>query len=154
MYENTKEALAKHGVYRARITQDKLDQWRRERRPPFHWQYLDEYPSIRNMEISVTTLRCLDWVGTSEMFPAMAPRSGLDILGCSELPYILRSLLDRMRDHVHCQVNLELPQHRSVDTREVEGLGVLRIFKEATINVKRPFLVQINSCSSLTHQCW
>ena len=88
------------------------------------------------------------------MIPGMAPRSGANLLGCSELPYILPGLLDSMREHVHCQVNLETPKYRSINTGDVEGLGVLRTFKEATIKVKCPLLVQINSCSSLTYQRW
>lgn len=139
MNDDTKEALAKHGVYRARVTKDKLTQWRRQGRPSFCWQFMDEpSTSIRNLDILANHSPSSSFHGNGA--------------SCKDLAGLLPPLLDQMRDHVHCQVVLELPRHRSIAPEEVECLELLRIFKNVTIEVSGP-LVRSSARSSLTEGC-
>ena len=139
MNDDTKEALAKHGVYRARIEKHEYLRWRRQDQSVFDWQVLDEPPSsIQNLDILANTFASFEDYGNS--------------ISCSDLARILPSLLAHMSDHVHCQVRLELPEDRSIGTKDVEGLKVLRIFREATVKASSP-LVHPNPTSSLTDCC-
>ena len=122
MYDDTKEALSKHGIYRVRMGQIKSRQHWYNLHHLIQWQFTEEsLANIRNLDLLVSPNRSHLYASGGIMNHSLAE--------------MLPGLLGLMRNHTHCQVRLESVRYRNIDFSDVACLRLLRKFESVTVEV-------------------
>ena len=123
MYTDTRELLARYGVYRIRVAHVGSGKYIRFPR----WQNLvsdNSLAKVQNLEIGTT-------LGTRYKRPACS-----DYRYCEEST--LQQILDLMKRPLNYYVKLELNNRHMMRWEEIAGLNPLRRFKTVTVEVDYP----------------